>query len=194
MANASSALRKLQSGQTLTDSEKELLGISTAAATPAADNATRAALTRLTSGATLTNEERELLGMSPVATPTPTPTPKPTPPPTPKWTKAGTVVTANGPVDVDANGLAADGSRPVAFQEPDVDPEDPPAVDITALINSITAGFQAQIDALANKPAAVTSLGSVTRRKPGGVVEVYAQMSDGTEKLLDQYTDFSARD
>lgn len=31
-----------------------------------------------------------------------------------KWTKAGTVQTANGPVDVDANGVAQDGSVPVA--------------------------------------------------------------------------------
>ena len=30
------------------------------------------------------------------------------------WVKAGTVQTASGPVDVDANGLAADGSKPVA--------------------------------------------------------------------------------
>ena len=39
-----------------------------------------------------------------------------TPPPsnTPTWVKASTVTTANGPVDVDVNGLAADGSRPVA--------------------------------------------------------------------------------
>jgi hypothetical protein len=35
-------------------------------------------------------------------------------PPSPTWVKASTVITANGPVDVDANGLAADGSRPVA--------------------------------------------------------------------------------
>jgi hypothetical protein len=45
-----------------------------------------------------------------------TPTPVVTPvTPTPTWTKASTIVTANGPVDVDANGLAADGSRPVAI-------------------------------------------------------------------------------
>ena len=34
----------------------------------------------------------------------------------PKWIKASTVNTAKGPVDVDANGLAEDGSRPVAFE------------------------------------------------------------------------------
>lgn len=158
-------------------------------------NASRAALTRLTSGATLTNEERKLLNMSPVTPPAPVVTKDPIVVDTkPKWTKAGVVVTANGPVDVDANGLAADGSRPVAVKAADVDKNNPPEVDIAALINSITAGFQAQIDALAKKPAAVTSLGQVTRRKPGGVVEVWSQLSDGTEKLIDQYTDFSARD
>ena len=31
-----------------------------------------------------------------------------------KWVKARTINTANGPVDVDANGVAADGSKPVA--------------------------------------------------------------------------------
>ena len=31
-----------------------------------------------------------------------------------EWVKAGTVQTADGPVDVDANGFAADGSKPVA--------------------------------------------------------------------------------
>ena len=110
------------------------------------------------------------------------------------WTKAGAVVTANGPVDVDASGLAADGSRPVAANEPDVDPEDPASVDITAMIAAITSGMQAQIDALMSRPAAVTSVGQVTRRKPAGVVEVYSLLSDGSEKLIDQYTDFSARD
>jgi hypothetical protein len=39
-------------------------------------------------------------------------------PVTPTWTKAGTVQTANGPIDVDANGLAADGSKPVAAAAP----------------------------------------------------------------------------
>ena len=78
--------------------------------------------------------------------------------------------------------------------EPDVDTDDTPLVDIDKLITEITSGFQSQINALMNQPKAVTSLGQVTRRKPGGVVEVYSMLSDGTEKLLDQYTDFSARD
>jgi hypothetical protein len=33
---------------------------------------------------------------------------------TPEWVKAGTIQTASGPVDVDANGFAEDGSKPVA--------------------------------------------------------------------------------
>jgi hypothetical protein len=38
------------------------------------------------------------------------------------WTKAGTVQTVNGPVDVDANGRAQDGSLPIAVSnEPEVD-------------------------------------------------------------------------
>ena len=35
-------------------------------------------------------------------------------PETPQWVKVGTIQTASGPVDVDAKGLAADGSKPVA--------------------------------------------------------------------------------
>lgn len=37
-----------------------------------------------------------------------------------EWVKAGTVQTADGPVDVDANGFAADGSKPVAKVKPKV--------------------------------------------------------------------------
>lgn len=95
--------------------------------------ASQAALTKLTSGATLTNAERAALNMAPAA---PAPTTynqrvveaiktgntanvdinanpvkvveKPT------WVKAGTVMTINGPVDVDANGRASDGSIPIS--------------------------------------------------------------------------------
>jgi hypothetical protein len=103
------------------------------------------ALRKLTSGQTLTNEERKLLGMAPVAEKAPAPTtynqrvvaaikggyqneldvnanrvtPKPTPKPDdkPTWVKAGTVQTVNGPVDVDANGKAQDGSVPIAVSK-----------------------------------------------------------------------------
>jgi hypothetical protein len=40
------------------------------------------------------------------------------------WTKAGTVETASGPVDVDANGIAQDGSTPVAKTKTTVDDGD----------------------------------------------------------------------
>jgi hypothetical protein len=36
-------------------------------------------------------------------------------PENPQWVKVSTIQTASGPVDVDANGLAADGSKPVAI-------------------------------------------------------------------------------
>jgi hypothetical protein len=69
------ALRKLQSGEALTDDEKRFLGLPVAAVATVSTDSTDS---------------------------------------TPKWTKAATITTANGPVDVDANGLAQDGSRPVA--------------------------------------------------------------------------------
>jgi hypothetical protein len=72
---------------------------------------TRIALRKLQSGEALTDDEKRSLGL-PVTAPTVADTPivdtKP------KWVKSSTVNTANGPVDVDASGLAADGSKPVA--------------------------------------------------------------------------------
>lgn len=67
------------------------------------------AVRKISSGQPLTAREAEAI------TPTPTPAPTPTPIPTPTWVRASTVNTVNGPVDVDANGLASDGSRPVPF-------------------------------------------------------------------------------
>jgi hypothetical protein len=71
----------------------------------------RIALRKLQSGQTLTDDEKRELGL-PVTAPTVTDTTivenKP------QWTKVSTVITANGPVDVDANGVAVDGSVPVA--------------------------------------------------------------------------------
>ena len=80
----------------------------TPATAPAVD--TRAALAKLTSGQALTDDEKRALGF-PVTSTTATAA---TITPNTKWTKASTVTTANGPVDVDANGFAADGSKPVA--------------------------------------------------------------------------------
>jgi hypothetical protein len=81
-------------------------------ATPKVD--TRIALRKLQSGQALTDDEKRSLGLevTPVTPVTSTITPPPSN--TPTWVKASTVTTANGPVDVDVNGLAADGSRPVA--------------------------------------------------------------------------------
>ena len=76
---------------------------------------TRIALRKLQSGQALTDNEKRSLGLevTPVTTVTPTTVVTQNPPPA-TWVKASTVTTANGPVDVDVNGLAADGSRPVA--------------------------------------------------------------------------------
>ena len=71
--------------------------------------AAQAALIRLTSGATLTDAEKKLLGMSTASTSSSS-----TDNGSPKWVKSSTVNTVNGPVDVDSNGLAQDGTRPVA--------------------------------------------------------------------------------
>ncbi len=67
----------------------------------------RIALSKLQSGRPLTDDEKRQLGLPVASTPAVIPTEI-------KWVKAKTINTANGPVDVDANGVAADGSRPVA--------------------------------------------------------------------------------
>jgi LysM repeat protein len=74
---------------------------------PTSVDATRSALAKLTSGGVLTDAERALLGMAPSGSGASTAS-------TAVWTKAGTVETINGPVDVDANGKAEDGSIPIA--------------------------------------------------------------------------------
>jgi len=79
------ALRKLQSGQSLTDDEKRSLGLPV-------------------STATITTPSTSIATTTTAVTSTVT-----------KWTKASTVNTANGPVDVDANGIAQDGTKPVAI-------------------------------------------------------------------------------
>jgi hypothetical protein len=80
---------------------------------PAVD--TRIALRKLQSGQALTDDEKRSLGLEVTSVTPVTSTITPPPADTPTWVKASTVNTANGPVDVDANGLAADGSTPVAF-------------------------------------------------------------------------------
>lgn len=76
---------------------------------------TRIALRKLQSGQPLTDDEKRSLGLPVAESTAVTPTTVVTQnPPASTWVKASTVNTANGPVDVDVNGLAADGSRPVA--------------------------------------------------------------------------------
>lgn len=83
--------------------------------TPKTDSAatvdSRVALNKLTSGQTLTAAEREILNLGPIGVNTNTNTNTNT---NPVWVKAGTVQTLNGPVDVDANGKAQDGTVPIA--------------------------------------------------------------------------------
>lgn len=134
MATSSSALRKLQSGQQLTDAERRILNL------PVEDRPAAPAKPAIT--AKPAPSYNPLTGM--VAKPAPkvaptsgvvpnfTPSvvmPKPavevgqkgfvgpvakTTPEAPTWTKVGTVQTINGPVDVDANGVAKDGTTPIA--------------------------------------------------------------------------------
>jgi hypothetical protein len=84
---------------------------------------TRIALRKLQSGEPLTDDEKRSLGL-PVAEPAAAPdvvVPPVVKDDKPQWVKASTINTANGPIDVDSNGLAQDGSRPVAIapQSPD---------------------------------------------------------------------------
>jgi hypothetical protein len=78
----------------------------------------RIAVMKLQSNQPLTDDEKRFLGLT-VASKPPVSEPVISEPPIvkddkPGWVKASTINTANGPVDVDANGLAADGSKPVA--------------------------------------------------------------------------------
>ena len=73
---------------------------------------TRIALRKLQSGEALTDDEKRSLGLPVAVAATASTDSKP------KWVKASTVNTAKGPVDVDANGLAEDGSTPVILKAP----------------------------------------------------------------------------
>jgi hypothetical protein len=85
----------------------------------------QAVLSKLTGGQTLTDAEKRYLNLpvTPATTSTST-TSNTTPagggnntPDKPVWKKAGTVMTLQGPVDVDANGIAENGSVPVASND-----------------------------------------------------------------------------
>ena len=97
------------------DEQTKARAMGTAAPVSAPVVDTRIALRKLQSGQALTDDEKRSLGLEVTPATTVTPTTVVTQnPPAVTWVKASTVNTANGPVDVDANGLAADGSRPVA--------------------------------------------------------------------------------
>jgi hypothetical protein len=87
-------------------------GNAAAAATVASTTDPRIALRKLQSNQPLTEDEKSSLGLP--ATKKSTDTASTADNNKPKWVKASTVNTADGPVDVDANGLAQDGSKPVA--------------------------------------------------------------------------------
>jgi len=58
-------------------------------------------------------------------------------------------------------------------------------------LNAQIAGLQGQVSDLKAKP---TMVGQITRRQTGGIVQVVSLYSDGSEKVIDEYKDYSARD
>ena len=58
-------------------------------------------------------------------------------------------------------------------------------------LNKQIAALQGQVADLKAKP---TMVGQITRRQTGGIVQVVSLYSDGSEKVIDEYKDFSARD
>ena len=58
-------------------------------------------------------------------------------------------------------------------------------------LNKQIAALQGQVTDLQKKP---TMVGQITRRKTGGIVQVVSLFSDGSEQVVDEYKDFSARD
>jgi hypothetical protein len=123
--NPSTVIQKLTSGGTLTNEERAVIGMSpvstpTTPTTPAAPAATKTAAP--TSGI-IPNFTPSVVMPTPAAQPGssgfvgPVATPAAVKP-TATWTKAGTVMTLQGSVDVDANGRAADGSIPISVTAP----------------------------------------------------------------------------
>jgi len=64
--------------------------------------------------------------------------------------------------------------------------------------DSIVDALNKRIDSLTNTVSDLTSkptlTGQITRRKTGGIVQVVSQFSDGSERVIDEYKDYSARD
>ena len=61
---------------------------------------------------------------------------------------------------------------------------------ITALQNQINT-LTTTLTTMQNKP---TTVGQITRRQTGGIVQVVSLLSDGSEQVIDEYKDYSARD
>lgn len=65
---------------------------------------------------------------------------------------------------------------------------------LTDLINSLSqriTDLGGELSAVADRP---TMVGQITRRKTGGTVQVVSLFSDGSEQVVDEYKDYSARD
>lgn len=65
---------------------------------------------------------------------------------------------------------------------------------LTDLINSLNDRINTLSGAVAEAQNKPTMVGQITRRQKGGTVQVVSLFSDGSEKIVDEYKDFSARD
>lgn len=207
MADSASALRKLQSGQTLTEEEKKLLGLSTAPATTATttpkleakDPANQATLDKAT--ALLAKMNTQLTALQ-------------------DYQKELYV----------AQGLNPDGSKKTATQKlaetraetaaaraelaatdptfnKAVKPEAPAGYRYTWIggtdtgqwvLYANTGGFATSGGTGGGGSAAPAVKPTIVRqktvRKTGGTVQTVNVMSDGTEEVVDEYKDYAARD
>ena len=148
--DASAALRKLTSGGTLTNEERQVLGMSPVATTSSAPTPTlKEGVQYVGSSLQYVDATGKVLPVSAAPGATPASTPKSG---AGTWTKAGTVQTKEGPVDVDSTGRAADGSLPIAVSAPYTPPT---SVDVAAsiadAIKANNATWQAKYDALSNQ-------------------------------------------
>ena len=113
MADAASALRKLTGGQTLTNEERKLLGMAPVATSATAKPVVGTAVPNFTPTITYPTAATTTQFVGPIPTGTTRTATGYVPTASAEWVKAGTVQTKNGPVDVDVNGKAADGTIPV---------------------------------------------------------------------------------
>jgi hypothetical protein len=151
---------------------------------------------RLTSGQRLTPEEAAAVGVSEPSSITPV---VPTVDTKPKWTKASSVNTANGLVDVDANGLAADGSRPVALKS-DGDGSGEKGLKDFLSRNGLTAGpFPKELEQFFGSSAGVLGYKIITNSDGSQQLEVSKSLgststfgSKFTKDKLGKYVKFSS--